>query len=340
MMQATPAFRFFVFGIFYAAASLAFALLTRDGVFDNLLNSLEVGTRGALQIFTLFGIVLAFALLRAKRRKQEAVAMVALQITLAYLGVAALNFGFTLFKIGMPALLPYFADPLLADLDAWLHGGSDAWRLVDDTLGSDVARQILPLYQGPWLVLAFLFPVLLVATDDDSARVSRFLGLYCAAWLLIGNLLALSGLSVGPIYYDRLLGTARFSELQQVLNTQGVDQTLLGHVQEFLWRAYSSGEQALGTGISAFPSVHVSVAFTIALYCLERSALLVLPGLAFAAAILLMSVWSGYHYAIDGYVSILAMLGLWGWQHLRARRPIEIPSQTVADAAVRETPGS
>ncbi|WP_235953223.1 phosphatase PAP2 family protein [Salipiger sp. PrR002] len=340
MMQATPAFRFFTFGAFYAAASLAFALLTRDGVFDHLLSSLAVGTRVPVQMFTLFCIVLVFALLRAKRRKQGTVAMVALQITLAYLGVAALNFGFTLFKTGMPALLPYFADPLLADLDAWLHGGTDPWRLVDDTLGSDVARQILPVYQGPWLLLAFLFPVLLVATDDDSARVSRFLTLYCAAWVLIGNLLALAGLSVGPIYYDRLLGTARFTELQQMLDTQGVDQIFLGQVQEFLWRMYRSGKHALGTGISAFPSVHVSVAFTVTLYCLERSALLVLPGLAFAAAILLLSVWSGYHYAIDGYVSILAMLGLWGWQHLRARSPREIASDPVADAAAREAQGS
>lgn len=335
MIIETPAFRFFVFGLGYATASIILAVLVRESVLGVISRSLQVATGFPLQMFTVFGLVLAFGVVRAARGTSRTMAQAALQITFAYAGAIALHFGFMLFKTGMPHLFPYFADPMLAEIDAWLHGGTDAWRIVDSALGPEFVLQLLPVYQLPWVFLAFLFPVFLVATDDDTARTGRFLILYCAGWLLIGNLLALAGLSVGPIYYDRLLDEERFADLQRSLDLQGVDQLFLGKVQDFLWDMYANGTFTLGSGISAFPSVHVAIAMTVALYCVERSVLLALPGIAFGATIFILSVWTGYHYAIDGYVSILAMLGLWSGLRAAGRRHYR--GQGSPQGRIRET---
>lgn len=64
----------------------------------------------------------------------------------------------------------------------------------------------------------------------------------------------------------------------------------------------------LGLGISAFPSMHVAIAALTALYLTERSRWLAPVGVVFLGVIFFMSVYTGYHYALDGYFSIAAVL--------------------------------
>lgn len=132
--------------------------------------------------------------------------------------------------------------------------------------------------------------------------------LYFGSWLLLGNLLALAGSSVGAVYYDRLIGGNRFSDLVSVLETSGVANTMLGQIQELLWIRYDEVSSHLGLGISAFPSMHVAIAAITALYLHERSRWLAPVGVGFLAIILFASIYTGYHYAIDGYFSIAAVV--------------------------------
>ena len=154
-------------------------------------------------------------------------------------------------------------------------------------------------------------PVLLILFDGNPARVRRFTWLYLFAWVAVGNVLALVFLSAGPVYYDQLLGGDTFAGLTEALAASGVTDSSVGRTHAKLWDVYTSGAQDSGSGISAFPSVHIAMVTVFALYLWERHRLLAFPGAALVALFLFLSVYLGWHYAVDGYASIALVIALW-----------------------------
>ena len=59
------------------------------------------------------------------------------------------------------------------------------------------------------------------------------------------------------------------------------------------------------------PSMHVSVAFLFALFGWHVSRWLGIVATIYCVVILLGSVHLGYHYAVDGYVAIVATFIIW-----------------------------
>lgn len=260
--------------------------------------------------FFLIGIVIGLGLLvltvdRGELRRRLPI------ILYAFLASIFLHSGFTIMKNAMSFITPYFADPFLADLDRTLGFGEDSWRIAH-RLGEHMpVRWALYGYLAFWSLPAFALPIVIAVTDGDRARMTRTLILYAVAWIFIGNVLALGGLSVGPVYYDRLLGGDRFADLALALQNAGVVDTNIGETQQALWDIYAGNLVAVGSGISAFPSVHVAIATVAALYMIERSRWLILPAAAFLISTFFLSVYTGYHYAVDGYVSIIVVFTVW-----------------------------
>ena len=296
-----------VFLYFLGALALA-GFLYED--FPRLLHEALVTTAVSARLMLGSGVyivpVLAIALVALGWRRLMARAVPLALVTLSAL---LLPIGFSFTKNAIPELVPYYADPALAAFDNWLHFGHDPWRLLHDLLeGPAMGRAVDMIYLNLWALPALAFPIVVVATETDEARMMRYVWLFFGAWFVVGNLLAVAGSSVGPVYYDRLLGAERFAALGAALGGGGLSETALGAIQDRLWARYQGGGLDLGLGISAFPSMHVAVAFLVGLYLTERSKWLALPGLAFFAAILILSVYTGYHYAIDGYASVAVIL--------------------------------
>lgn len=326
-MMAFPALGFFAFGAVYSTLSLALAVLLRDDVVADFFASaggvagdVSGGVEVSMRLFWAAAVLLALGALRACLSRGHDLARALRTVALVLGGTALLHLGFTLFKTTMPAIVPHYADPALAQIDLWLHGQKDPWAVLDALIGPVWMMRLAPLYQGPWLIVAFLFPLALLAWDDNPERVRRYLLLYGCSWIVVGNLLALGGMSVGPVFYDRVYDATRFAGLSRMLEAAGHGGTTMGALQDYLWTMFSAQRAGFGTGISAFASVHVSVATLVALYCGERSALLAVPAGLFCGAILILSIWSGYHYAIDGYVAIATMALLWAGLRRRAPR--------------------
>ncbi|WP_224824902.1 phosphatase PAP2 family protein [Cognatishimia sp. MH4019] len=303
--------RLAIFSGIYLAISVVIAFMFRDDMWLKLQSTVhksrnfaeamvEVGYLFAAALFLIFAL---YGVAELKRR--------AVDIGWAMLALILFQPAFTLFKTTMPAIVPFFADPFFAELDKALHFGTDPWVFAHKLDAWFDVQLLMEFYLTGWAIPAFFLPIVMAATDRDSARVNRTLIVFMFAWVGIGNVLALAGLSAGPVYYDRLLGTDRYPEMMAMLEAKGIFASSIGETQEMLWQFYTDGAQALGSGISAFPSVHVAVATAVALYMYERHPVLAIPGGLFWAAVMILSVYTGYHYAIDGYVSTLLVGALW-----------------------------
>ncbi len=241
----------------------------------------------------------------------------------------------------IPLFNPFGWDLRLAHWDRLLHG-ADPWSLLQPLLGAPAITFALNLlYYPAWFCLAF-GSWCWIATHRHPRR-TQFLASFLLLWILLGTVGGTLLSSAGPIFFAEVTGDgASFHPLLAYL--QQVDQRfpLIGlEARDRLWAAYVAGEIKVGTGISAMPSLHVAVATLCAIigWTTSRRAGAILT--AFAAIVLVSSVHLGWHYAIDGYVSIVATLLIWvAVGKLLHRRAAASAPSIAAISPAREAPAS
>jgi len=218
-------------------------------------------------------------------------------------------FGAAKSSIGM--VNTYTADPMLAVIDARLHSG-DAWRLIQPLLGYPVVSHAINIGYHLWAGVLMVMTIFTVAYIDRPRLRLQYLITFLLCWIVMGTVLATAIPSVGPCYYEYFYGDARFRPLMEYLRqaNQLVSLPALD-VQNQLLDWYKAGEHGRGRGISAMPSMHVSMACLFALFGWRISRFWGVAATIFLAVILIGSVHLGYHYAIDGYVSLLLTPLLW-----------------------------
>ena len=328
--------------IYFAVAMLLALGVRQEANFTSL--QLVYRLIGAVNIFAHGALILAglFVLSRIMAPSWKETGRNIGKAALTLIGCLLFLGAFSSIKTTLPTLgdlmglAAFFADPPLAEVDRLLAGGIDPWRLthaVTNFLGwHEFALDAQVLYGVWWSVAALYLPAIMILIGDDEARVRHFVALYLFAWIVLGNVLALAGLSSGPIFYDSVFGTDRFADLHASLAVSGsYADSWFASIQPGLWDAYATKQQAVGTGISAFPSLHVAMTTVTALYLWERSRLLGAIGVLLVGAVLFTSVWVGYHYAVDGYFSIAAVLGL-HWALKRRQWPLQAGGAGLAPA--------
>lgn len=239
---------------------------------------------------------------------------------------------FTGFKVMIPLINPYSWDPAFALWDQQLHGGIHPWQWLH------------PLFARPWATLGlnyaymiwFLFLHLILFWQTFALRDPRlrmqFLVSFTLTWILIGTVAAIVFSSAGPCFYGRITGLADpFVPLMDYLRSLGGEEPIQAlRIQEEIWTIYASGEVRIFGGISAMPSLHLGMSALFALLCWRANRWLGLGMTLFTVIMLIGSVHLGWHYAIDGYVAILATIIIW-YAVGRAldRRPSRQTEQTI-----------
>ena len=203
---------------------------------------------------------------------------------------------------------PY--DGLLADLDKLLHFGTDPWRWLYAIAGYDWVRIAVEWnYNMLWFVICFgaLFHV---ATSPRAEQVrTRYIFSFMLVWIVVGNLMAGPFMSAGPAFYGLVTGDdGRFAE-QLAFLAQGPDwpNSAVGY-QRYLWELHAAGLTGFGSGISAFPSVHVGLIALNALFLGEWSRRLGVLAFCYVGFVIASSVYLAWHYAIDGYAAVGVVL--------------------------------
>ncbi|RUV40831.1 MAG: hypothetical protein EOQ55_26065 [Mesorhizobium sp.] len=230
---------------------------------------------------------------------------------------------FTSIKEGISKIQPFYADAPLTAIDRAIHGGIDAWRFFHILLGFGTVTFSLNVLYNLWFAEVFIVLFCVVFSTRNEGLRSQFLVTFILTWALLGNVLATAFASVGPAFVTTFYGDATFSPLMDYLQTTNVTYPVLAlDTQSYLLNAGLDGPH-LGSGISAFPSVHVAAATLNAIYLWRFGRLMRWASIAFLAAIQLGSVHLAWHYAVDGYVSMLMTPIIWaiaGLSNARLRR--------------------
>lgn len=248
--------------------------------------------------------MLAFKRTFSSRRLAAFAAGLALMI-----GVTLFQGTFTSIKISFANIyggFPY--DRQLADIDRFLHFGSAPWRYLYAFAEKPEIRSIIELnYNAFWHLICF-GSLFFVVTSPLADRVrAHYLAMFLFIWIVLGNVLAGLFLSAGPAFYGGATGDeARFSEMLAFLAHSDWVNSAAGF-QNYLWKLYQQGQPGIGGGISAFPSVHVALITMNAWFLTSYSRWLGAVAFAYVGFVLASSVYLGWHYAIDGYASIIVV---------------------------------
>ena len=220
---------------------------------------------------------------------------------------------FTYFKFVIPFIRPFDLDPLLAEWDRLLHGGHAPWTLLQHFLGHPYATAVVNFFYQLWLFVTWGVLLWQCFSLARPRLRMRYLITFVLLWVLLGNVAATLLSSAGPVYYGRITGLPDpYAPLMAYLHQAStiVPLPALG-VQEMLWRSYVNTNLGVGAGISAMPSLHVATSFCSVLLGFAINRRLGVGFAAFCATILIGSVHLGWHYAVDGYVAIIATWAIW-----------------------------
>lgn len=229
------------------------------------------------------------------------------------LALILMHGSFTAAKNLLSDIGPFRWDAALAQADAWLHGGKDPWRWLQPFFGHHlVTRFVQYMYTAGWVTGLCAVTALVAVSRRLQPYRLRFFLTYLFCWIVLGNVVAGLFMSAGPVYFGEATGdTARFADQLRYLSfSDGMPQSSVD-LQQMLWILHERGRAELGTGISAFPSLHVAMStlFTLIAWKINRRA--GLAASAFLVVTMAGSVHLAWHYALDGYVSAALTLAVW-----------------------------
>jgi PAP2 superfamily protein len=214
-------------------------------------------------------------------------------------------------KLAIPKLHTFSWDARLAAFDATLHLGKHPWEWLQPIVGTPAVTSALDLIYFTWHPLVAL-GVAWFAWSRHPLRM-QFLVSFVLVWLLLGNVMATVFSSAGPCYFGRVAqGPNPYAPLVGYLHLAGAKFPVLSlAVQERLWQNYAGTLHDQYSGISAFPSIHVAIPFLFAIATWQMARTLSIVAAAYTGLILIGSIHLGWHYAVDGYSSLLGVIALW-----------------------------
>lgn len=224
---------------------------------------------------------------------------------------------FTSFKVSIPVLAPFSWDPALAHFDQVLHGGVHPWELLQPLLGHPLVTSAISYLYNLWQGLLLVVYWQMFRLGERALRM-RFLLAFVLAWVVLGSGGAYFFSSAGPCYYGAVVdGANPYADQMSYLLAAHEDYRNWAIIaQDYLWRLYVNGNAHLGGGISAMPSLHLSVAVLVFLLARAYGRRMAWLAGAYVIVTLVGSVHLGWHYAVDGYVGIAGGLVAWivaGW---------------------------
>jgi len=220
--------------------------------------------------------------------------------------------GFTAMKNLLNDVVPFTWDKTFMEIGRTLHFGQHPWQWLD--IENPLVTRALESAYAFWGVLLVAVPFAVALGRPGSPARTRFLVSIILVFVLLGNIAAGAFMSAGPFWFE-FTGARHndyaglFAYLMQA-DPNGDFSAI--SFQRYLWYAYIKGTTQLGTGISAFPSIHVAVATLYALYAWPLGRLPRVAAVAYLVLIMVGAVHLGWHYSVDCYAGFLGAAMIYG----------------------------
>ena len=216
-------------------------------------------------------------------------------------------------KSVMHLIHPFAWDERLSSLDRWVHFGTYPWEDLQPLLGRPIITRALDFLYVPCLVTALIGTTVWQGWREDRRRREQFLSAFALSWIVLGTIAATALSSAGPCYYALVTHLPDpYQALMGYLDRVDASSPLIAvGIQRGLWASFTGQVSTPFDGISAMPSLHVAMPVLFALAGWQYDRRLGAALTAYAFLVLVGSVHLGWHYAIDGYASILGVTLLW-----------------------------
>ncbi len=221
---------------------------------------------------------------------------------------------FFAFKGSIPEVSPFAWDIRFMEWDRLVHLGIHPWVALQPLLGYPIVTKAIDMTYYFW------FPVVNLTViwqawhgDRESDSRSQYLLTFAFCWILLGIVAATLLSSAGPVYFTPVTGAPDpYVPLMDYLRSVDAEYSLRTFwAQDLLWQSYIDPSTPAIEGISAMPSMHISMVVLTALLGFRVRPWVGWAYTGFAVLILLGSVHLAWHYAIDGYVAAIGTLLIW-----------------------------
>jgi hypothetical protein len=240
-----------------------------------------------------------------------------------YYALAVFMGSFTTIKTMLPLINPFWADPGLSAIDRFIHFGHAPWRIIHPWFGHQEITKIIEFIYSPiWLSCLLIFILYFSFTTADVQHRRRVILAFILVWTINGAVIAGLFMSGGPAFYGALTQDhARYADLMQYLSFDRILPFSATAEQKTLWALHVSGSSDVGSGISAFPSIHVSMMLLccLATWRVNRRFAYALMGLT--VVIVFGAVHLAWHYAIGTYADFLFVPVIWRLSKLALATP-------------------
>lgn len=223
---------------------------------------------------------------------------------------------YTVVKTTIGHAFPFSYDLDFYNLDKYIHFNIAPWKITHYIFNSPYATLALNFLYNIWFFIIWL--TLFAITISKHKIREQYIISFILVWVIGGNILAILLSSAGPCYFEYIVSQPLYQELFEILNQQDkflYEQYNLNiwvlNIQAFLWDNHLINGVEMGSGISAMPSMHVSMSVLGALATYRINRYLGYFMWLYALTIQIGSVHLGWHYAVDGYVGAIFTICIW-----------------------------